>query len=372
MILQRISLQCRIQLSCFTLLVSRSFFTTQAATSMQPMSESSSAYRRIRQYADVKWDELGFGLVPTDHMYIMKCSKEDRIFTRGELKPYGNIEISPCSGVLNYGQGLFEGLKAYRKRDGNILLFRPEENALRLQMGAKRMCMPSPSLDQSMLSSKQFLLTNVPPPGKESMYIRPLLIGTGPVLRLEPAPECTFITCAPPVGNYYKEGSAPLNLVIEEVIHRATPGGAGGVKTISNYAPVLKAITCAKSRGFSDVIYLDSVKRNILRKSLHGNIFICNFLRGNWISTPPTQGTILSGITRKSIIDIAIDHGYQVQERAIEVEELIHADEVFCTGTAVVVAPVGTGTISMKLHSILTGIQTGLIADKMGWTVELY
>ncbi|MCL7052225.1 hypothetical protein MKW94_008120, partial [Papaver nudicaule] len=222
----------------------------------------------------------------------------------------------------------------------------------------------------------------VPPPGKGSMYVRPLLIGTGSVLGLAPARECTFITYVSPVGNYYKEGSAPLNLVIEETMHRATPGGTGGVKTITNYAPVLKALTHAKSRGFSDVIYLDSVKKKYLEEVSACNVFI---VKGNRISTPPAQGTILPGITRKSIIDIAIDQGYQVEERAIEVDELIDSDEVFCTGTAVVVAPVGSitfrgirfdyntgaGTASVKLHSILTGIQTGLIKDKMGWTVEI-
>ncbi|KAI3957080.1 hypothetical protein MKX01_004371 [Papaver californicum] len=388
MILKRINPKSRIKLSSFTQLVNKSFFTSQAASSLQPLSESSSTYRFDDdevEYADVKWDELGFGLVETDFMYIMKCSKEEEIFTRGELNPYGNIEMSPCSGVINYGQGLFEGLKAYRKRDGNILLFRPEENALRMQMGAERMCMPSPSIDQFISAVKQTVLANkrwVPPPGKGSMYIRPLLIGTGPVLGLAPASECTFITYASPVGNYYKDGSAPLNLVIEEMMHRANPGGTGGVKTITNYGPVLKALTHAKSRGFSDVIYLDSVKKKYLEELSACNVFI---VKGSRISTPPTNGTILPGITRKSIIDIAIDQGYQVEEHAIEVEELITADEVFCTGTAVVVAPVGSitfrskrfeyktgaGTASVKLHSILTSIQTGLIEDKMGWTVKV-
>ncbi|KAI3831621.1 hypothetical protein MKX03_017469 [Papaver bracteatum] len=388
MMLQRINLKNRIQLSSFTQLVNKSFFTSQTASILQSLPESSPTNRFDddgEEYADIKWDELGFGLVQTDYMYIMKCSKEGEVFTRGELNPYGNIEMSPCSGVLNYGQGLFEGLKAYRKTDGNILLFRPEQNAMRLQMGAERMCMPSPSIDQFIDAVKQTVHANrrwVPPPGKGSLYIRPLLLGTGPVLGISPARECTFITYASPVGNYFKEGIAPLNLVIEETMHRANPGGTGGVKTITNYAPVLKALTHAKSRGFSDVIYLDSVQKKYIEELSSCNIFI---VKGNKISTPPTKGTILPGITRKSIIEIAIDQGYQVEERAIEVEELIDADEVFCTGTAVVVAPVGSitfrskryeyktgaGTTSVKLHSILTGIQSGRIEDKMGWTVEL-
>ncbi|KAJ6847685.1 branched-chain-amino-acid aminotransferase 5, chloroplastic-like isoform X2 [Iris pallida] len=157
--------------------------------------------------ADVNWDELGFGVVPTDYMYVMKCSRDDT-FSSGGLNPYGNIELNPSSGVLNYGQGIFEGLKAYRKGDGcGFLLFRPVENAIRMQMGADRMCMPSPSADQFVDAVKETVLANrrwVPPQGKGSLYIRPLLMGSGPVLGLAPAPEYTFLVYAAPVGNYFK------------------------------------------------------------------------------------------------------------------------------------------------------------------------
>ncbi|KAF6136733.1 hypothetical protein GIB67_020055 [Kingdonia uniflora] len=342
------------------------------------------AIRTEEDYADVNWDEIGFGLMPTDYMYVMKCSQDEK-FSCGELNRYGNIELSPSSGVLNYGQGLFEGMKAYRKVDGGLLLFRPEENAQRLKFGAERMCMPSPSTEQFINAVKQTVVANkrwVPPPGKGSLYIRPLLIGTGAILGLAPAPNYTFLIYASPVGNYFKEGLAPLNLVIEDEFHRAIPGGTGGIKTIANYAPVLKAQTRAKSNGFSDVLYLDSVKKKYLEEVSSCNVFV---VKGNVISTPSTEGTILSGITRKSIIDLARNYGYQVEERPIPVTELTHADEVFCTGTAVIVAPVGSityqgkrfeyktglGAVSQKLYSTLTAIQTGLIKDKMGWTVEI-
>lgn len=333
---------------------------------------------------DFDWDSLGFGLMPTDYMYIMKCSKDEK-FERGQMSRYGNIELSPSAGVLNYGQGLFEGLKAYRKKDGGFLLFRPDQNALRMKTGAERMCMPSPSIEQFVDAVKKITIANkrwVPPLGKGSLYIRPLLIGTGPVLGLAPAPEYTFLIYASPVRNYFKEGSAPLNLYVENEFVRASRGGTGGVKTISNYAPVLKAITRAKSQGFSDVLYLDSVNKRDLEEVSSCNIFI---VKGNVISTPATHGTILPGVTRKSIIDIARDRGYTVEERAINVEELFDAREVFCTGTAVGVAPVGsitcmdrrieyqTGadTTCQELYSTLVGIQTGTIKDKMGWTVEI-
>ncbi|ESR39394.1 Branched-chain-amino-acid aminotransferase 3 [Citrus sinensis] len=337
------------------------------------------------QLADIDWDNLGFGFCPTDYMYVMKCGRDGN-FSKGELQRFGNIELSPSSGVLNYGQGLFEGLKAYRKQDGNILLFRPEENAMRMQVGAERMCMPSPSVEQFVEAVKATVLANkrwIPPSGKGSLYIRPLLMGSGAVLGLAPAPEYTFLIYVSPVGNYFKEGIAPINLVVEHELHRATPGGTGGVKTIGNYAAVLKAQSAAKAKGYSDVLYLDCVHKRYLEEVSSCNIFV---VKGNVISTPVIKGTILPGITRKSIIDVAQSQGFQVEERLVTVEELLDADEVFCTGTAVVVSPVGSitylgkrvsygeggfGAVSQQLYSVLTQLQMGLIADKMNWTLEL-
>ncbi|KAH9712442.1 Branched-chain-amino-acid aminotransferase 3 [Citrus sinensis] len=293
------------------------------------------------QLADIDWDNLGFGFCPTDYMYVMKCGRDGN-FSKGELQRFGNIELSPSSGVLNYGQGLFEGLKAYRKQDGNILLFRPEENAMRMQVGAERMCMPSPSVQQFVEAVKATVL-----------------------------------------ANKRWEGIAPINLVVEHELHRATPGGTGGVKTIGNYAAVLKAQSAAKAKGYSDVLYLDCVHKRYLEEVSSCNIFV---VKGNVISTPAIKGTILPGITRKSIIDVAQSQGFQVEERLVTVEELLDADEVFCTGTAVVVSPVGSitylgkrvsygeggfGAVSQQLYSVLTQLQMGLIADKMNWTLEL-
>ncbi|KAJ1423477.1 Aminotransferase-like, PLP-dependent enzyme [Sesbania bispinosa] len=247
------------------------------------------------------------------------------------------------------------------------------------------MCMSSPSIHQFVDALKQTTLANkrwVPPPGKGSLYLRPLLLGSGPVLGLAPAPEYTFLIYASPVRNYFKEGSAPLNLYVEEDFDRASRRGTGGVKTISNYAPVLMAQIRAKSRGFSDVLYLDSVTKKNLEEVSSCNVFVA---KGKCISTPATNGTILAGITRKSVIEIARDHGYQVEERVVAVDELIDADEVFCTGTAVGVAPVGSitykdrrmeyktgsGAICQELYNTLLGIQTGVIEDKKGWIVEV-
>lgn len=339
----------------------------------------------LSDLADIDWDNLGFGLMPTDYMYMMKCAQGE-LFSKGDLQPFGNIELSPSAGVLNYGQGLFEGLKAYRTEDGNILLFRPKENAMRMRMGAERMCMPSPTVEQFLEAVKATVLANerwVPPPGKGSLYIRPLLMGSGAVLGLAPAPEYTFLIYVSPVGNYFKEGLAPINLVIENEMHRATPGGTGGVKTIGNYAAVLKAQSAAKAKGYSDVLYLDCVHKRYLEEVSSCNVFV---VKGNVISTPAIKGTILPGITRKSIIDVACNQGFQVEERMVPIEELLDADEVFCTGTAVVISPVGSitymgkrvaygnsgvGLVSQQLYSALTRLQMGLAEDDMDWIVKL-
>ncbi|XWS33445.1 hypothetical protein CRYUN_Cryun22dG0083600 [Craigia yunnanensis] len=367
-----------------------------ASASCRNVNETNSPFRsaavlsdsystEASELADIDWDNLGFGLLPTDYIYTMKCTQGGS-FSKGELQQFGNIELSPSAGVLNYGQGLFEGLKAYKKENGNILLFRPEENALRMRLGAERMCMPSPTVEQFVEAVKETVLANkrwVPPPGKGSLYIRPLLMGSGAVLGLAPAPEYTFLIYVSPVGNYFKEGVAPINLIVEHELHRATPGGTGGVNTIGNYAAVLKAQSAARAKGYSDVLYLDCVNKKYLEEVSSCNIFI---VKGNVISTPAIKGTILPGITRKSIIDVARSQGFQVEERLVPVDELLDADEVFCTGTAVVVSPVGSitckgkrvsyrvngfGAVSQQLYSVLTKLQMGLIDDNMNWTVEL-
>ncbi|XP_010523589.1 PREDICTED: branched-chain-amino-acid aminotransferase 3, chloroplastic-like [Tarenaya hassleriana] len=346
---------------------------------------SNSTSSEMSEVADIDWDSIGFGIQPTDYMYIMKCGRDGN-FSKGELQRFGNIELSPSAGVLNYGQGLFEGLKAYRTQEGSILLFRPEENAIRMRMGAERMCMPAPNVEQFVEAVKKTVLANkrwVPPPGKGSLYIRPLLMGSGAVLGLAPAPEYTFLVYVSPVGNYFKEGVAPINLIVEHEFHRATPGGTGGVKTIGNYAAVLKAQSIAKAKGYSDVLYLDCVHKRYLEEVSSCNIFV---VKDNVICTPEIKGTILPGITRKSIIDVARSQGFQVEERGVTVDELLEADEVFCTGTAVVVSPVGSitykdkrvtygeggvGAVANKLYTVLTSLQMGLSEDNMNWTVQL-
>ncbi|KAK7853183.1 branched-chain-amino-acid aminotransferase 5 [Quercus suber] len=288
----------------------------------------------------------------------------DGEFLSGGLQRFGNIELNPTSCVLNYGQGIIEGLKAHKKHDNSIVLFRPEENGLRMKIGADRMCMPAPTVEQFVEAVKVTVLANrrwVPPPHKGFLHIRPLLMGTGPVLSLTPAPEFTFFIFVTPVGNYFEGGSKQLSLVVEEEIHRAVPGGVGSVKAIGNYAVVLKALIEAKADGFSEVLYLDSVYNKYLEEVSTANIFVVKReykkaaqCRDRIISTPVLGGTILPGVTRKSIIEIACSQGFQiwlvtrvlmlheqVEERLVSVDELLDADEM------------------------------GLTEDQMGWTVVL-
>ncbi|XP_028797661.1 branched-chain-amino-acid aminotransferase 2, chloroplastic-like isoform X1 [Neltuma alba] len=318
-------------------------------------------------------------------MYMMKCSTEEDTFSEGTLVPYGNLHLTPSAGILNYGQGVIEGLKAYRSKDGRIVMFRPEENGRRMKIGAERMCMPSPSVEQFVNAVKQTVLANkrwVPPLGKGSLYIRPLLMGTGSVLGLVPAPEYTFLIYVTPVKTYHK---GPLNLVIKDKLYRAISGsgGTGGVKSVVNYSPAYKALKEARAEGFSDILYLDAATGKFVEELSSCNIFL---VKGKAISTPTAGGNnILPGITRKSIIEIAIDLGYEVMEGEVGVDELMEADEVFCTGTAVGVNPVasithnnnraeyktGPEAVSQKLLQTLVGIQTGHIQDTRGWTLQI-
>lgn len=351
-----------------------------SATAVRPASD-------VAAPAAVEWDDIGFGLRATDFMYVMKC-EQGKDWQKGELLPYGNLEISPSAAVLNYGQGCFEGMKAYRTIDGRLLIFRPHENAKRMIESADRLSMPAPPVDAFVNAVKQTVAANsrwVPPSGKGSLYIRPLLIGSGAILGLAPAPEYSFIIYVSPVGNYFKGGQlTPLKLVVEESYHRAAPGGTGASKVIGNYSPVLKTQLAAKSSGYDDVVYLDAVENNYIEEVSSCNIFV---IKDNVIATPALKGTILPGITRKSIIELARTLGYQVEERQVAIEELLDADEVFCTGTAVVVSPVGSisfrekkttyqggavGRISQQLYTALTELQMGQAPDALGWTSEIF
>ncbi len=329
----------------------------------------------------IDWDALTFSFTPTDVMYTATCKLGEE-WEPGVLEPYGDITISPAAGVLNYGQGLFEGMKAQRSVNGGIVLFRPERNAARLQDGARRLGMPPVPEEMFLDAIEQTVAANarwVPPTGKGALYIRPVLWGSGAILGVAPSPEYTFMVYVCPVGPYFKGGMHPIALMVSEDYHRAAPGGSGSVKAIGNYAPGMMPSKNAKKEGFAEVIYLDAVHHRYVEEVGAANFFC---VKDGVIHTPELTGTILPGITRASIIDLARHFGYEVIEEKVDIDFVLEADECFCAGTAAVISPIGAicqgevctmycnnelGPVTKELYDALTGIQTQAAPDEFGW-----
>jgi branched-chain amino acid aminotransferase len=333
---------------------------------------------------DIEWDDLGFGLQHVaDTMYVSTCLAGESSWS-GSLRPYGPMSLYPSAQVLNYGQSVFEGMKAQRTEEGHIVLFRPDCNAQRMQDGAARLSMACPSTDEFVAAVESVVRANarmVPPKGKGSLYLRPLLMGTGPILGLGPAPEYTFCVYCAAVGAYFKGGQlTPIDLKVDTQFHRSAPRGMGGTKAAGNYSPVLVQQLAAKKEGYSDVLYLDAAHDKYLEEVSSCNIFVKH---GNVISTPPISGSILPGVTRRSVVELARSKGYEVREEPVSIEMAMEADEVFTTGTAVVLSPVGSLTYkgerrqfgepgvptatALELYEALTGLQQERIPDDFGW-----
>lgn len=312
------------------------------------------------------------------------CSADSQQWSAGELLPYGPLPMYPSAQALNYGQAVFEGMKAQRSAKDRIVLFRPECNAQRMHEGALRLSMVPPPEELFLEAVKKTVEANaalVPPQGKGSLYLRPLLVGSGPILGLGPAPSYTLVVYCAAVGAYFKGGQlTPIDLIVETRFHRSAPGGMGGTKCAGNYSPVLVTQLAAKKEGYSDVVYLDAKTDTYLEEVSSCNIFV---VKGKTIRTPPLQGTILPGVTRRSIIEMARSRGYTVEEVPVSVDEAMQADEIFTTGTAVVVSPVGSlthqgerrqfgtpgqpGPVALELYDQLTGLQQEKYEDPFGW-----
>jgi len=330
----------------------------------------------------IDWDNLGFDVMETRSMYKANCRIGEE-WKLGGLIPYGTIELSPAAGVLNYGQGCFEGTKAYRTIKNQVVLFRPEMNAKRMSMSTRRLCIPEMNKEFFLQAVEETLIDNidyVPPYGKGSLYIRPIVWGTSPALGVKPVEEYTFMVFVSPVGPYFKGGIQPLNLKVSNEYHRAAPKGIGDAKAIGNYSASLYPLTEAKNRGFDEVLYLDAKNEKFVEEVGSANLFA---LKGNTLKTPSLTGSILPGVTRDSIIALAKEKlGLEMLETNVTLSELYDADEVFCTGTAVIVTPVGSitgldgkhkiadgkmGQLTSKLRQLLTGIQRGDVSDEFGW-----
>jgi len=331
--------------------------------------------------------QLGFGKLFTDRMLMVEW-KAGQGWVDARIQPYGPFSMDPACTVLHYAQEIFEGLKAYKWTDGRIALFRPEMNARRFNQSAERMCMPAVPEELFLKGIEQLVSLErewIPTAAETSLYIRPTMIAVDPYLGVKPSDHYYFYVILSPVGAYYAAGFNPVNILVEDHYVRAVPGGTGEAKTGGNYASSLMAAQVAKKKGFDQVLWLDGRERRYIEEVGAMNMF---FAYGNRIVTAPLNGSILSGVTRDSVLKLAPTLGYEIEERQIDVNDLMadiragKVTEAFGSGTAAVITPVGklcykdeclqltggtVGDITRNLYDTLTGIQTGRIADSFGW-----
>ncbi len=334
-------------------------------------------------------DALGFGKYFTDHMFMMDYN-EEKGWHDPRIIPYGPIALDPSASVFHYAQEVFEGLKAYRTADGTIQMFRPEENFKRLNNSNDRLCIPKLDVDFCIKALSKLITVDkdwVPHAEGTSLYIRPFIFASEPVLGVHPSKEYKFVIILSPSGSYYASGLAPVKIYVEPEYVRAVRGGTGFAKTGGNYACSLKAQQEAK--GYSQVLWLDGVERKYIEEVGAMNVF---FVIGDEVVTPALLGSVLPGITRKSCIEILRSWGYTVNERRLSIDEVEEAakngllKEMFGTGTAAVVSPVGElkykddiieisggkiGTLTKRLYDELTGIQLSKREDRFGWITKV-
>ena len=334
---------------------------------------------------------LGFGKYFSDHMFMMDYSREEG-WHDARIVPFAPIALHPASTVLHYGSEIFEGLKAYRRADGRVQMFRPIENIRRMNRSADRMCLPQIPEDMAMEALTTFVKMEedwTPSAPGTSLYLRPFMFGNDETLGVHAVHNATYVIIASPVGSYYKEGINPVRIMIESEDVRAVRGGTGEAKCGGNYAASNRAGERAEQKGYSQVLWLDGVHRKYIEEVGAMNVM---FKIAGEVVTPALSGSILPGITRKSCIEVLKSKGYKVSERLISIDELAEAmangtlEEAWGCGTAAVVSPIGElcykdvkypvnngriGEVTQMLYDTLTGIQWGKAEDTFGWTVEL-
>ena len=336
-------------------------------------------------------DSLRFGTVFTDHMFVMDYDPENG-WHDGKIVPYGPLALDPATVVFHYGQEMFEGLKAYKTKEGKVQLFRPDMNAKRTNNTNKRMCIPQ--IDEQMYidAIKELVAVDkdwIPQKPDTALYIRPFIIGTDKFLGVAASNTYKFIIILSPVGPYYESGLAPTRIYVEKEFVRSAPGGTGYAKIGGNYAAAMIAEQKAHDMGYDQVLWLDAKEGKYVEEIGTSNAF---FKIDGELYTAPLEGTILPGITRDSMITVMKDWGYKVNEVRFTIEDVFKAseegrlEEVFATGTAAVISPVGElywndrhivinnneiGELSQKLYDELYGIQTGEKADTRGWIVPV-
>ena len=334
---------------------------------------------------------LGFGQYFTDHMFTMRWNRQQG-WHDATIQPYQHFSLEPAAMVFHYGQAIFEGMKAYRSKEDQIFLFRPEDNLTRMNQSALRMCMPRFPQDRVIQALRAMVYLDqewVPRAKGSTLYIRPTMIATEPAIGLRPAEEYLFFIICCPVGAYYSGGFSPTKIYVEDRYVRAVPGGVGHAKTAGNYAASLRAQVEAHDKGYTQVLWLDAVERKYIEEVGTSNIF---FLINGELITPPLEGSILPGVTRDSVLQLARDWGYPVTERRLSIEEIVTANaagtlqESFGTGTAAVISPVGefcyldrhiqiqdgqAGPLASRLFNELQAIQFGEGEDLHKWRVRV-
>lgn len=337
--------------------------------------------------ADKKKDP-GFGAIFSDRMFVAGWSR-DKGWLNADIVPRAPIPLDPAANVLHYAQEAFEGLKAYAWQNGQVALFRPEKNGERFNKSCERLCMPqiSPELWIDAIETLVDLERAwIPDDGKGSLYIRPTIIGTEASLGVKVSSTFLFYIIVGPVGPYFKTGFKPVRIHVTREFVRAAVGGIGAAKTSGNYAASLLPGRVAAEKNCSQVLYLDAREHRYLEELGGMNVF-CLF--GDTLATPPLTGSILPGVTRLSILEMAGDLGYRVEERPIAIEEVVTGAksgalaEMFAVGTAAVVTPIGevlvedepvvigdgqAGHNAQKLYDAITSIQFGRVADRYKWT----
>lgn len=335
-------------------------------------------------------DQIGFGKHFTDHMFVAKYHV-DKGWYSAEIKPLQNLEIHPAASVLHYGQALFEGMKAFRQKDGQVALFRTAFNWERMCLGAERLCLQAPPLELFQDAVKKLVEMDqdwVPQSRGCSLYIRPTLVGVEPFLGVRPSQEYLFFIILSPAANYFSEGLAPVRIWVEDEFLRAAPGGLGYTKAAANYAGSLKAAQKAKQNGFSQVLWLD-VSKKFVEEVGTMNVF---FVIDDRVITPALDGTILGGGVRDSVIQLLKHKGYKVSEQKVSIEELRYAQqagrlkEAFGTGTAAIISPIGElksreweivfdsyteDSLANNLYNTLIEIQSGQQEDVFKWMEPL-
>lgn len=331
--------------------------------------------------------QLGFGKYFTDRMLVIEWKPEDG-WHNARIEPYAPFKLDPSCMVLHYSQEIFEGLKAYKWSDGRVALFRPEMNARRFNQSAERLCMPELPEDVFLKGIEQLVSLEkswIPAAPETSLYIRPAMIAVEAALGVKPSNHFYFFVILSPVGAYYSGGFNPTSIMVEDHYVRAVPGGTGEAKTGGNYASSIKAALVAKKKGYDQVLWLDGCEKRYIEEVGSMNMF---FVYGKKIVTAALNGSILSGITRDSVLKLAASLGYEAEECRLEINDLVRdikqgkVTEAFGSGTAAVITPVGklcykdevmlfgnggVGELTQELYDVLTGIQTGKIEDKFGW-----